>query len=740
MLLISTSHQFEFICKFKTLGWDDSVSPAFGCTAMDVNVTVPKKLITSLRVEHPVGASNDKVNTLLIYEQICEYFPAGLDKYFKGLLGIAIQKSGLKRITRNDLRPFGDLKSLSLFGNKLIVLESNLFYFNPKLELISLFQNNLQHVSPNILDGLVHLRSIYLNSNPCINEDAKTKEKIEQIKSKVLETCPATELMIEFAEVDSENLKFGDEINKLNENYEAILENLIRVTRQLEKSQKIYELVKNQLVTIETERNFNGSEICPTLEIDFEKCESERLDLIDLVQELEIVDIFCTVPVNDATQCNAEHLKILKTNMEVKHVKNVDKTNLKGKSITKLFVINQQTLFLPSNLSNFLPKLNKIIWENSELIAINNYALVGLNGLTELSLKRNKIVEIKSESFKHLVNLQHLDLSYNKISIIETTAFNNLNNLIELHLNNNFLVKIERKIFLQNKNLRTLTLGHNQLKQIPSNFFLHFVEIEVLDLTENFCIDSAYPEASLNEIIDDITANCTIEIDFECRFELNADYWCHAENVDIDSPNIRVASVKGNHVNNLTVDNVTALKIVGQSLKFVPQKLSVFLPNLSTIIVDRSKLKVVDETSFEGFRKLKKLAITGNNLTTIEDEVLDNLLGLEVLDLSSNSIANLTESFLQAFNKLKVVNLSYNRLTNIEIDLILSKNGIEEFNFSHNKINSIDPQIIKRLKMAKLINFEGNVCIDSKYEADRNEKKKLMELFGEISFKCINSD
>lgn len=707
---------------------------------MNVNVTMPKKLITSLRGEHPAGASNDKVNTLLIYEQVCEYFPVGLDKYFKGLLGIAIQKSGLKRITRNDLRPFGDLKSLSLFGNKLTVLESNLFYFNPKLELISLFKNNLQHVSPNILEGLVHLKSIYLNSNPCINEDATTKEKIEQIKCKLIETCPATELMVEFAVADSQNLKFEAEIDKLSENYAAISENLIRVTKQLEKSQQIYELMKNQLAAIETEKNSNGTEICPTLKVDFEQCESERLDLIDLVQELEIMDIFCTVPISDATQCEAEHLKILKPNMEVKHVKNVGKTNLEGKSITKLFVLNQQTLFLPSNLSNFLPKLNQIVWENSELITITDYALIGLNDLTELSLKQNKIVEIKSESFKYLLNLRHLDLSHNKINFIETSAFHHLKNLIELRLNNNFLVTIERKIFSQNKNLRTLMLGHNQLKQIPSNFFLHFIGIEALDLTGNICIDSAYPETSLNEIIEDITANCIIEIDFECRFELNVDYWCHAENVEIESPNIRVSSVKGNHVNNLTIDDVTALKIVDQSLNFVPQKLGFFFPNLLTIIVEGSKVKAIDETSFEGISKVKKLAITGNNLTTIEDEVMDNLTELEVLDLSNNSIANLTESFLQRFNKLRVINLSYNRLTDIELDMILAKNVIEEFNLSHNEINSIDPQIIKRLKLAKLINFEGNVCIDSKYEADRNEKKKLMELFGEISFKCINSD
>ena len=50
--------------------------------------------------------------------------------------------------------------------------------------------------------------------------------------------------------------------------------------------------------------------------------------------------------------------------------------------------------------------------------------------------------------------------------------------------------------------------------------------------------------------------------------------------------------------------------------------------------------------------------------------------------------------------------------------MIYSQNVIDE-------LRSINPNLIRFLKLAKFINFEAN--------------KKVMELFGEISFKCFEA-
>lgn len=201
MLLAGIAHQFDLNCKFERYGWDDAVGHAYTCKVHSLNLTQPKSAITFVKGEHPAGGTNDNVNTFLILEQICEFFPVGVERYFKGLEGLAVQKSGLKKITKSDLKPFGELKSISLFGNELTTLESNLFMYNPKLKLISAFQNRLKYFFSNVFHGLHQLQRVYFNSNPCINEDALNPERIEQLRCRMVESCAATEEMIEFAEV-----------------------------------------------------------------------------------------------------------------------------------------------------------------------------------------------------------------------------------------------------------------------------------------------------------------------------------------------------------------------------------------------------------------------------------------------------------------------------------------------------------------------------------------------------------
>jgi hypothetical protein len=79
---------------------------------------------------------DDDINTLLIPEQNCEFFPSGVVTHFKNLEGIVVQKSSLKKITKKDLKGFWNLRS-----NKLKRIENEHFRYSTKLDLISLFNN-----------------------------------------------------------------------------------------------------------------------------------------------------------------------------------------------------------------------------------------------------------------------------------------------------------------------------------------------------------------------------------------------------------------------------------------------------------------------------------------------------------------------------------------------------------------------------------------------------------------------
>lgn len=733
LYLITISHQFELECSFERVGWDDVIGPAYTCKVQNLNVTTPRCLITAMEGRHPLGESNENVNTLLIIEQTCEFFPIGIGKYFKKLEGIAVQKSGLKKITKYDLKDFVNLKSISLFGNELKTIESNLFMFNPKLKLISVFNNKLKHIFSNIFDGLDNLERVYFRSNPCISEDGLNAEKIEQLKCKFIESCSVTDEMKEYAEVESEKLKNELENEKLKENLSAVTKNFISTKRKLESSQKSYNLMKNEL-------KMTDSGNCESVKADLMSCENDKSEYFELIQEMDVVEITCDnhSKFETTSRCKAIGLKVLKPHYRVVRVKNSNKSPLNIHLIVKLEILDQQTLFLPLTISNFFPMLKILSVKNSHLITINEEAFNGLDSLTELNLSYNKLSLIKTENFVKLTKLLKLDLSHNKIEFIESAAFRSLINLIELRLNHNLLIKLSSKFFSTNDGLKIITLHNNSLNQIASNFLeISFDHLELLDFSNNLCIDSKFPETSLVEFKENFIVNCTLEIEFECRFEVELDYFCHAKNVDIESRNVKIKNVKGDHKLNLTNLDVTFLKVINQSMRVLPQNLSKFFPNLKSVWIENSKLNVLESESFKGFSEIEELIIKSNFFKKIGDETFDNLVKIQIINLSFNSIEKLSEKAFEKLTSLKSLNLSHNKLTVLKVEIIPAKNVIETFDFNHNQLTSIDPQIIKLLKSAKLIDFKGNKCISSHYDQTNNDEKKVMEIFGEISFKCI---
>jgi len=68
--------------------------------------------------------------------QTIQFFPKGLDKYFKNIKLIIIKSCQLKEIHQSDLKVFGDLVAFGLYDNEIEVIEAGLFDFNLNLEQI----------------------------------------------------------------------------------------------------------------------------------------------------------------------------------------------------------------------------------------------------------------------------------------------------------------------------------------------------------------------------------------------------------------------------------------------------------------------------------------------------------------------------------------------------------------------------------------------------------------------------
>lgn len=127
-----------------------------------LNITSPETAqIDSVDGSHILNRTKNDEVIFWSDGKIINYFPRGLEKFFKFLTGILVISCHLKEIYAEDLKEYTNLTYLDINDNDIEVLEENLFYYNGKLEAISMHNNKLIHIAPSILDNLDNLVSFY---------------------------------------------------------------------------------------------------------------------------------------------------------------------------------------------------------------------------------------------------------------------------------------------------------------------------------------------------------------------------------------------------------------------------------------------------------------------------------------------------------------------------------------------------------------------------------------------------
>lgn len=128
--------------------------------------------ITSVTGTHYDWKSSNDVVGFDSREKSMEYFPRGLDNFFKNLKSIVIYYGRIKEIHQSDLAPFYKLVNLYLDNNDIQILEAGLFDSNPNLQGVSFLGNRITIIDTTIFDNLPKLENIWLSENLCINMDA----------------------------------------------------------------------------------------------------------------------------------------------------------------------------------------------------------------------------------------------------------------------------------------------------------------------------------------------------------------------------------------------------------------------------------------------------------------------------------------------------------------------------------------------------------------------------------------
>ncbi|KAL7011515.1 hypothetical protein ACKWTF_014299 [Chironomus riparius] len=189
--LSGLSSSTDIVCDYSVTRFT-VIGDGYRCSIKDNPNILTKESakVNILSGSHWDSKSNDDVLGFVAFGITMQFFPSGLDKYFKNIKAIYIQSCQLKEIHQSDLKQFPKLISLSFYFNSIKSIEAGLFDFNPNLQLIAFLEQQIVRIDPNVFDHLGKLESFYFHLVPCVNQYIEnSREEVEAAIQIVKEKC-----------------------------------------------------------------------------------------------------------------------------------------------------------------------------------------------------------------------------------------------------------------------------------------------------------------------------------------------------------------------------------------------------------------------------------------------------------------------------------------------------------------------------------------------------------------------
>lgn len=587
-----------------------------------------------------------------------------------------------------------NLESLFVDSNAVEKLESDLFKFTPNIKFVTFSSNKINYVGEDLLTNFTSLSRIDFSRNKCI--DRKATSDFENFKIILRAQCPDPEAMKQkFCSADLER-------------HEEEIRNLQAEVRNIKKN------CYNGLLDSSTRLLHKKS-------IKLKKCSKD-----------------------DAIDGPGVTLTVLKTSQTVIYIATTVASP--GSKVTKILdasgselqsshlevIIDQQNaLFLPINLGQYFPLMERLAVTYSGLFELDARSFLNMRNLVSLNFTGNKIVDISEDFFSGLVDLRELDLSHNNIEVIDENAFKSNKKLGTVKLNHNQLTNIDGHLFSNQKKLQKLYLNNNKLKYINGNFFTSLTALEVVDFSDNLCIDLAHPNATLKDMANHILNKCIAPIKVKCKENPSDEARCDVLDLKLVQRGARLL-IDGHE------GKVEKLLIVDQEMLFIPFKLSETLPKLVHLIVQQSKLTTLHKSDFEGLLLLQEIKIEQNNISLIEEGVFDTISVIKYLSLAHNNLKSLPPKIFSKLMKLETLILTGNQLEKFSVSLLPPKgNVIKDFHLQQNRLQFMNSEVLRRLRNADVIDLSNNLCINLKFfKSNAKDATTLKDLAGEIEFEC----
>lgn len=147
---------------------------------------------------------------------------------------------------------------------------------------------------------------------------------------------------------------------------------------------------------------------------------------------------------------------------------------------------------------------------------------------------------------------------------------------------------------------------------------------------------------------------------------------CESEDLNVTNSDFQLIEITGMSFHNIAYQSVVRLSINNQICRFVPKETDKFFPNLETLRIWSSELKVIKQENLKGFSELRELLVPLNHIESLDS------------------------------------------------DLFTVNKKISRIDFSWNKLKNVGLAFFSSLKIIKYANFHNNHCIDDSFKTDKS--------------------
>ncbi|KAG5669550.1 hypothetical protein PVAND_017437 [Polypedilum vanderplanki] len=357
---------------------------------------------------------------------------------------------------------------------------------------------------------------------------------------------------------------------------------------------------------------------------------------------------------------------------------------------------SQWTKNLPTIICYQFPQLLNINILSSRIEIINQESLKYCNNLIRFSLFSNNIAEIPDDTFSsNLRNLRSIFLIINQLQSISSRSFSPdiLASLNMVVLHSNFIIAIDPQ------------------------FFDTAVNLTLLDLTNNICIDQSFWDVNLNrQQVRNALTNCfnnydliqtttilptttTVQIPtttttvqpinsyIRCSYQFltSVDVSCIMSIFNPQGNDFEI--IEGNFPPIATFNQLTYIWAVGQHTTNIPSVICRQFPRLLFLDISTSRLTTINQNSFANCNNLQYILLASNEISTIPDNTFgSNLINIYSIDMRANQIQRLSSrSFsTQVLNKVSQFQADSNVINAIDVNWFDSATNITRLYLNNN--------------------------------------------------------